>query len=249
MVLGKGGRDHWQGVKKPCDRRRVCPRLAPSRADADAVRASVLCRAPGQMAARRCAPRAPHAFATATRACHQRTRRAATIASGASARLSRSVRWACTRETAMGARGGARGAHARRTRRMARAQGQMARAPCVRRAGRVTVPGRPARHRRTKMAFMSVTSASEVRASPPYPDPMRQRRLSQIAAEFPSGTLRACTRRRTLVCARHRRPHRFAWCAAFDTISSLGGHRRFCDGGAWRCEWCSAKADMATGKV
>ena len=139
MVLGKGGHGHWQGVKKPCDRRRVCPRLAPSRANADAVRASVLCRAPGQMAARRCAPRAPHAFATATRACHQRTRRAATIASGASARLSRSVRWACTRETAMGARGGARGAHARRTRRMARVQGQMARAPCVRRAGRITI--------------------------------------------------------------------------------------------------------------
>ena len=25
----------------------------------------------------------------------------------------------------------------------------------------------------------------------------------------------------------------------FDSIGALSGHRRFCDGGSWRCDWCS----------
>lgn len=34
----------------------------------------------------------------------------------------------------------------------------------------------------------------------------------------------------------------------FDTIGALGGHRRFCDAGAWRCRWCSCKSDECSGK-
>lgn len=35
---------------------------------------------------------------------------------------------------------------------------------------------------------------------------------------------------------------------AFDNISSLGGHSRFCDGGNWRCGWCKSKRDECSGK-
>ena len=35
---------------------------------------------------------------------------------------------------------------------------------------------------------------------------------------------------------------------AFDNISSLGGHQRFCDGGAWRCGWCKVGRDECSGK-
>ena len=35
---------------------------------------------------------------------------------------------------------------------------------------------------------------------------------------------------------------------AFDNISSLGGHSRFCDGGNWRCGWCKLKRDECSGK-
>jgi hypothetical protein len=34
----------------------------------------------------------------------------------------------------------------------------------------------------------------------------------------------------------------------FDTIGALGGHRRFCEHGSWRCGWCEVKADVAAGK-
>ena len=34
----------------------------------------------------------------------------------------------------------------------------------------------------------------------------------------------------------------------FDTIPSLGGHNRFCDGGNWRCGWCDCKRDECSGK-
>eukprot|EP00301_Raphidiophrys_heterophryoidea_P023772 c7524_g1_i1.p1 GENE.c7524_g1_i1~~c7524_g1_i1.p1 ORF type:complete len:1227 (-),score=282.36 c7524_g1_i1:81-3761(-) len=34
----------------------------------------------------------------------------------------------------------------------------------------------------------------------------------------------------------------------FESIIALGGHRRFCDGGKWRCEWCDCGADEASGK-
>lgn len=36
---------------------------------------------------------------------------------------------------------------------------------------------------------------------------------------------------------------------AFSTIGALGGHRRFCDGGSWRCGWCQCKNDECSGKV
>ena len=34
----------------------------------------------------------------------------------------------------------------------------------------------------------------------------------------------------------------------FETIAALGVHRRFCDGGAWRCAWCSGGAEEVQGK-
>ena len=34
----------------------------------------------------------------------------------------------------------------------------------------------------------------------------------------------------------------------FETIGALGGHRRFCDSGNWRCKWCECKADECSGK-
>jgi hypothetical protein len=34
----------------------------------------------------------------------------------------------------------------------------------------------------------------------------------------------------------------------FDSMISLGGHRRFCDGGAWRCAWCKCSNDESGGK-
>eukprot|EP00936_MAST-01D_sp_MAST-1D-sp1_P001661 g1661.t1 len=34
----------------------------------------------------------------------------------------------------------------------------------------------------------------------------------------------------------------------FDTIGALGGHRRFCTGGKWQCEWCEAKEQDTSGK-
>jgi len=34
----------------------------------------------------------------------------------------------------------------------------------------------------------------------------------------------------------------------FDSMISLGGHRRFCDGGAWRCAWCDCTHDESGGK-
>lgn len=33
-----------------------------------------------------------------------------------------------------------------------------------------------------------------------------------------------------------------------DSIGALGGHRRFCDGGAWRCDWCKCTAAQCSGK-
>lgn len=35
----------------------------------------------------------------------------------------------------------------------------------------------------------------------------------------------------------------------FSTIGALGGHRRFCDSGSWRCSWCSCKHSECSGKV
>ena len=35
---------------------------------------------------------------------------------------------------------------------------------------------------------------------------------------------------------------------AFPTLGALGGHRRFCDGGAWRCNWCDCKYEDSNGK-
>jgi hypothetical protein len=34
----------------------------------------------------------------------------------------------------------------------------------------------------------------------------------------------------------------------FDTIGALGGHRRFCDKGEWRCQWCECRVDQCAGK-
>ena len=34
----------------------------------------------------------------------------------------------------------------------------------------------------------------------------------------------------------------------FTTMSALGAHRRFCDGGTWRCGWCECKAGECGGK-
>lgn len=34
----------------------------------------------------------------------------------------------------------------------------------------------------------------------------------------------------------------------FPDMRALGGHRRFCDGGAWRCGWCEIKAEETSGK-
>lgn len=34
----------------------------------------------------------------------------------------------------------------------------------------------------------------------------------------------------------------------FDTIGALGGHKRFCDSGAWRCGWCEVPAEGCSGK-
>jgi hypothetical protein len=34
----------------------------------------------------------------------------------------------------------------------------------------------------------------------------------------------------------------------FTDIRGLGSHRRFCDGGVWRCRWCMCKAEECSGK-
>jgi len=34
----------------------------------------------------------------------------------------------------------------------------------------------------------------------------------------------------------------------FDSIGALSGHKRFCDGGSWRCGWCSCRCDECSGK-
>ena len=34
----------------------------------------------------------------------------------------------------------------------------------------------------------------------------------------------------------------------FDTIGALGGHKRFCDSGTWRCGWCEVRSDECSGK-
>ena len=34
----------------------------------------------------------------------------------------------------------------------------------------------------------------------------------------------------------------------FTDIRGLGSHRRFCDGGAWRCAWCMCSAEQTSGK-
>ena len=34
----------------------------------------------------------------------------------------------------------------------------------------------------------------------------------------------------------------------FATVGAIGGHRRFCDGGAWRCAWCDCKTGECNGK-
>ena len=34
----------------------------------------------------------------------------------------------------------------------------------------------------------------------------------------------------------------------FESIGALGGHRRFCDAGVWRCEWCEVRAEECSGK-
>ena len=39
------------------------------------------------------------------------------------------------------------------------------------------------------------------------------------------------------LCSRH-----------FESIGALGGHKRFCDMGAWRCGWCEVKAEDCSGK-
>jgi hypothetical protein len=35
----------------------------------------------------------------------------------------------------------------------------------------------------------------------------------------------------------------------FDTMVALGGHRRYCDGGKWRCNWCDCTYEIAKGKA
>ena len=35
---------------------------------------------------------------------------------------------------------------------------------------------------------------------------------------------------------------------AFPSMSAIGSHRRFCDGGAWRCQWCQCRHTPSTGK-
>jgi len=34
----------------------------------------------------------------------------------------------------------------------------------------------------------------------------------------------------------------------FESQGSLSGHRRFCDGGKWRCAWCACKSNEAGGE-
>ena len=51
----------------------------------------------------------------------------------------------------------------------------------------------------------------------------------------------AAAERPRRVPLRHLRPH------ATD-IRGLGSHRRFCDGGVWRCRWCMCKAEECSGK-
>eukprot|EP01043_Picozoa_sp_COSAG02_P023746 COSAG02_NODE_1276_length_13504_cov_15.182618_8_plen_2319_part_00 len=37
--------------------------------------------------------------------------------------------------------------------------------------------------------------------------------------------------------------------ATFDTVVALGGHRRYCDGGKWRCQWCDTTYLECRGKA
>ena len=37
--------------------------------------------------------------------------------------------------------------------------------------------------------------------------------------------------------------------ATFDSVVALGGHRRYCDGGKWRCQWCEATYLECRGKA
>jgi len=34
----------------------------------------------------------------------------------------------------------------------------------------------------------------------------------------------------------------------FDTVGALGGHKRFCDKGSWKCGWCECRVDQCAGK-
>ena len=34
----------------------------------------------------------------------------------------------------------------------------------------------------------------------------------------------------------------------FPSMTALGGHRRHCDGGVWRCDWCDCRQEESTGK-
>ena len=94
-------------------------------------------------AARCCARPARLAGALVTRARPRRTPTAATHASGANVLLKRSARSACTRATAMAARGVAIGASARPMRPVARDPGQPVRARSAPLAPRVFVRARP----------------------------------------------------------------------------------------------------------
>jgi hypothetical protein len=94
-------------------------------------------------AARCCARPARLAGALATRARPRRTPTAATHASGANVLSKRSARSACTRATAMAARGAAIGASARPMRPVARDPGQPVRARSAPLVPRVFVRARP----------------------------------------------------------------------------------------------------------
>lgn len=35
---------------------------------------------------------------------------------------------------------------------------------------------------------------------------------------------------------------------SYDTFTALAGHKRFCDGGLWRCEWCNCEGSTSSSK-
>jgi len=110
---------------------------------ASAMRKRRRARARVPTGARCCARPARLAGALATRARPRRTPTAATHASGANVLLKRSARSACTRATAMAARGVAIGASARPMRPVARDPGQPVRARSAPLVPRVFVRARP----------------------------------------------------------------------------------------------------------